>query len=213
MAARDQTFETVDSYSVTKLDPGVNSHMRQTHTDIHETLDYQGGQWWVTGSRVQRGHTWYYLRNAHGDKNIMLDKTLHHIRTTHPFYMPDGPFYSFAGRTWFINDVFKSGGATYYDAVDVNDHMEHHIATKAFMDAHRAREEVHYVDMGPRRLVHQPLSPTEAEEDYDPREDDPDYDPAETTGHPAQGPAPWSRPRRTVGDAGPTRPSRSRPPC
>ena len=107
----DGTYETVDSYSVTKLNPGASSHKRQTHTD---SIDYQGGQWFITGQRVQRGHTWYNLRNEQGDKNIVLDKTLHHLRTTHPFYMPNGPFYTYKGKIWYLNDIVKIGGVQYY---------------------------------------------------------------------------------------------------
>ncbi len=152
----DGTFETADSYSVTKLKPGANSHKRQTHADI---IQYQGDEWWSTGHRVNRGHTWYNLRNDHGEKNIILDKTYRNLQghgtTDHPFYMPDGPYYDYNGKTWYINDMFKAGDVGYSDMVNRTDRLDHMVIRTADIMKHKIQEpkhEVHYATMGRRRL-------------------------------------------------------------
>ena len=164
----DGTFENADSYSVTKMKPGADSHKRQTHADVFE---YQGGEWWVTGQKVQRGHTWYNMRNAAGEKNIVLDKTLRvlegHAVQSLPFYMPDGPYYDVQGKSWFLNDLFKVGDVMYADIVNLADRLDHRVELYTFIAKHKIHpepiHEVHYANMGRRRLPHQSGGVTDAQ--------------------------------------------------
>ncbi len=190
----DGTFESVDSYSVSRLDMGTAEFMANKKYGVtdkqwdainanydkvvppepeHHTIEYQGGEWRVAGQKVQRGHTWYKLRNAAGEKNIILDKTFRvvggHETQSHPFYMPDGPYYDFQGKTWFINDMFKDGDVSYADIVNKKDRLDHRVVRYADIAKHKIQapiHEVHWATMR-RRLPTGGISDTTKIEGFD----------------------------------------------
>ena len=120
----DGQYERVDPYSVTKTSGDIAKHWGD------QSVEYQGGEWWIVGQSVKRGKTWVHLKNDNYEDNLMLEHTYrilsgHDPVLTHPFYMPVKPHYAMDNRVWFLNDLYQEKGEMIGDFVNVENVMDH----------------------------------------------------------------------------------------
>ena len=95
-----------------------------------DAIQYQGSQWFIKGSFVRYGRTWFRLINERGEHNIMMRQTRDNIlghtpgRSPGQFFIPEKR-YSIKGRLWVLNDLYKQAGTGMADMVEVGDLMSH----------------------------------------------------------------------------------------
>ena len=95
-----------------------------------DAIQYQGSQWFVKGSFVRYGLTWFRLTNERKERNIMLRQTRDNIlghtpnRSPGQFFIPENR-YQIKGSLWVLNDLYLDQKIGMADMVKVGDFLTH----------------------------------------------------------------------------------------